>query len=337
MRYEINYKTAILNAVSNSETFLRLTLSHPRRGTTCNKIAVRLVQIKNAPHLQIARYSRTQDITENIPLTDTNTALDELLALPFAQIHVQNSHEDLHIRITKKGRALFKRAKPSRPNIQPALSHNRVKHHPLSDNRPERLSPGTRHHGSKRARASIHARQISKQNQRLSPPLTTRHTNIGSPPHPHRLRLRQRVSHICSVSLPEQHPEQPRATHSASTTTHPSSPNVAPSPMTSGWTDLAFHNSSIADFTPQTPPDIVFSLHACDTATDDAIARAVQWNSPVILAAPCCQHELRPQLHGTCLLTRNGTRHPQRGAPPTSSPTPAAHNSCGYWATAPNS
>ena len=62
------------------------------------------------------------------------------------------------------------------------------------------------------------------------------------------------------------------------------------------WTGIAFCESSIADFTPQTRPDIVFSLHACDTATDDAIARAVQWKSAVILAAPCCQRELRPQL-----------------------------------------
>ena len=38
------------------------------------------------------------------------------------------------------------------------------------------------------------------------------------------------------------------------------------------------------------------SLHACDTATDEAIAQAVKWGSPLILAAPCCQHELRPQL-----------------------------------------
>ena len=47
--------------------------------------------------------------------------------------------------------------------------------------------------------------------------------------------------------------------------------------------------------------DLVVSLHACDTATDAALERAVRWEAPVILAVPCCQHELSPQLENTTL------------------------------------
>lgn len=46
-------------------------------------------------------------------------------------------------------------------------------------------------------------------------------------------------------------------------------------------------------------PDVVLALHACDTATDDALAAAVNWQAPLLLAAPCCHHALHVQLKQT--------------------------------------
>lgn len=63
------------------------------------------------------------------------------------------------------------------------------------------------------------------------------------------------------------------------------------------WPGLSFVCSSIESFELDTPIDLAVSLHACDTATDDAIAKAVRWNAKVILAAPCCQKELYRQLN----------------------------------------
>ena len=57
---------------------------------------------------------------------------------------------------------------------------------------------------------------------------------------------------------------------------------------------------------------MVLALHACDTATDDALARAVAWEAPLVLAAPCCHHDIAAQLRRTptpapySLLTRSG-------------------------------
>jgi SAM-dependent methyltransferase len=63
-----------------------------------------------------------------------------------------------------------------------------------------------------------------------------------------------------------------------------------------GWDGLRFQHTGIGDFTPTVHPDMVLSLHACDTATDEAIAQGIVWESRVILATPCCQHELHRQL-----------------------------------------
>jgi SAM-dependent methyltransferase len=63
-----------------------------------------------------------------------------------------------------------------------------------------------------------------------------------------------------------------------------------------GWTDLNFETTRIIDFQPATPPDIVLALHACDTATDEALAQGIRWRSKLVVSAPCCQHQLQEQL-----------------------------------------
>jgi SAM-dependent methyltransferase len=76
--------------------------------------------------------------------------------------------------------------------------------------------------------------------------------------------------------------------------------------------DVTFVAGTIADAAIVEQPDLVLALHACDTATDEALARAIVWKARWVLAAPCCHHDVAAQLkaHPAPEPYAELTRHP---------------------------
>ena len=68
-----------------------------------------------------------------------------------------------------------------------------------------------------------------------------------------------------------------------------------------GYGKLSFLVGDIASYTDVDAVDMVVTLHACDTATDYALAKAVQWGAKVILSVPCCQHEANRMMENELL------------------------------------
>jgi SAM-dependent methyltransferase len=99
-----------------------------------------------------------------------------------------------------------------------------------------------------------------------------------------------------------------------------------------GCAGLEFREGDIASHRPDGPVDMAVSLHACDTATDDALAQAVAWQARVILAVPCCQHELAPQVAADVLspVLRHGILRDRFAAEVTDALRGAALEACGY-------
>jgi SAM-dependent methyltransferase len=310
-RQDGDYRTAVTAAVLDEETFLRLTASGKMRGeqTPWLKVVVRPVLVQGRRRMQFSYFDGKQDISKNFVGARAQEKLSELLAMPFRQFHVQSTTGDLHLRVTKRGKALIRRGKASRPEREPVLAHDRVKRYPIPADPSDRFLQAIGIMGaSGRLRAAMQGkfRQINEFIRLMAEALapaepasdTLELVDLGCgkayltfAAFHYLNHLRGLPARVTGVDIDEQIIESCIALRDSL-----------------GWEALDFHTARIAEFTPARPPDLVLSLHACDTATDEAIAQGILWGSRVILAAPCCQHELHDKLRAPVLrpLLRHG-------------------------------
>lgn len=277
-----------------NKDFIRAVISNPREKGGIVKVKIRPLELKGQLAFQFESFTAKQAFHKNL---DRDAAVQELsgCAGEFRQMQIETADAEYTVLISKKGKATIKR-KQRREEAQAAdLSHNRRKRYILEEGKfvPFLHDLGVMAEDGKIVRSRTDKfRQINRFLEFIEDilpqldrdrELTILDFGCGKSYltfamyyYLHELKgydirivgldLKEDVIRHCS-RLAEQY----------------------------GYDKLTFLTGDIADYDGVDQVDMVVTLHACDTATDYALAKAVGWNAKVILSVPCCQHELNAQ------------------------------------------
>jgi SAM-dependent methyltransferase len=277
---------------------IRAVAAGRRRGQTpsVRRATLRPVSLKVGARLQLVTEDGERPTTAILtPGDDAATRVDALLAEPFGNWHVESSSGTLQLRVTKKGDALVHRsAAPAGPDgsvapdgsAAPAPGHDRVKEHLIDPGDP--LYDVIGGNAAKRRQVDAFLRALA----------ATLPADVAQLPRPLRVvdlgcgnayLTFAAYRYLAGLGLDVQ-------LTGVDIRADQRERNTALARQL-GWGDrVTFVAGDIADADVPGGADVVLALHACDTATDDALARAVRWQASWVLAAPCCHKDLSRQL-----------------------------------------
>jgi len=297
----------------DTNTFVRAVLSGRRRNmqTQATRIDIRPVKIKENILLQIMENDGRQTTTTNVE--PKGFEIEKLLSSGFANILVEHAQGSMSIRITKKQEPLIHfETGENKQNLE----HDRVKLRLLASTDPFLKEVGiSDNSGQIKASRQDKYKQVEEFLRLLAPSLDAAieagHILKPTPERPLKI-----------VDLGCGHAYLTFAAHqylrSVGIPVHVTGIDVRK--------DARIRNESIArslgiessiEFraeeisqTTLTSADVVIALHACDTATDDAIAWGINNDAKLLLVAPCCHHDLQSQMQLSpepwSLVTRHG-------------------------------
>lgn len=284
-----------------NEQFLQAVISNPRIKEGILKIKVRPVEIKGLRMIQCESYTKTQVFHENLTLMEAVQRVDHAMG-EFRQMQLSSGENDYTILISKKGKVTIQKRKVAGRKANCSdLSHNRKKHYILQEGIPVPFLQdlGVMTQEGKIVRTKFDKfRQINRFLEFIEdilPQLEKKrevtildfgcgksYLTFAMYYYLHELKhydiriigldLKADVIRHCS-ELAEKY----------------------------GYEKLTFLEGDIADYEGVDAVDMVVTLHACDTATDYALAKAIGWGAKVILSVPCCQHELNGQMKNEIL------------------------------------
>ena len=310
--------------VLDDDVLLRASASGRQRGRTpkWRRVELRYVDLKAGRHLQVTAYDATQAHTSNHTLGEAaRNAVDDMLDEPFGNWHVETLTETHQLRVTKKLDAMLHTT--ARANASPApdrRDHDRAKPRLLPEDDPVLFAVGIsdregRIKPSRQAkyrqveaflRAFAAAVDDALASSRLRTPtaeypllvvdLGCGNAYLTFAAHRYLSSVRELPIQVVGVDV--------KAQSLAHNTAVAAELGIAES--------MTFVQGDISTAMVPQHPDVVLALHACDTATDDALARAVEWRASLVLAAPCCHHDVAAQLRTAStpapysMLTRHG-------------------------------
>lgn len=257
---------------------------------------LRPVEIKGTQHVQFTFYDEAKSVDRNRVGDETQEELASVLLMPFRDIHVQLTDRDLHVIVPRKGDVRVKTITKAAA-IDRVLTHDRRKRLPLPPGEPDEYLVAVgimREDGRVKAERQDKFRQVNEFLKLLGQTIAT----PAEQSHPRYIvdlgcgnaYLTFAVYHYFTDVLHEPVEMVGVDVRDDLLVRHRAKAAEL------GWGGLRFERAAIAEYEPPRAPDLVLSLHACDTATDDAIARAIRWESRYVLSAPCCHHELQQQL-----------------------------------------
>ncbi|MBU3734178.1 MAG: SAM-dependent methyltransferase [Candidatus Planktophila sp.] len=285
--------------ILDTSTFVRAVLSGRRRNMQVEfeRIDIRLVEIKGTLNLQLMQNDGRATTTKNF--VPSATAIDELLNSGYANIMVESTTEAYSIRITKSGDAQIHIEKRQ---SQQNLAHDKKKDRLLDSN-----DPFLREVGIADAKGVIKPSRQDKYKQveeflRLLSPALNAAIDAGQihkPTADKPLRITDLgCGHAYLTFAAHQFLLKsgiPVIVTGIDVRPDSRDRNNAIAEKLGITKTISFKAEEISKTTSDTA-DVAIALHACDTATDDAIAWAVNGGSKLLLIAPCCHHDIQKQI-----------------------------------------
>ena len=267
-----------------------------RRGGKTFRISMRPVEIGGERKFQAEMTDDGQVRVKNLSTEAAAEGLEEIIAQKGArEMHLMTATGDLHVRVTRKGHALVSRsAEMSRAVV--VRPHDRVKNLPLASFDSAALLRATGiADGSGAVRASMRGKydQVNEflkvVKETVAPPSQAPFTVVDCGCGKAYLTLGLYFYLTEALKFPDVRVVgvDRRGDVIAAARGMAEQLDVADR--------VTFEECDLSDFDAAGlgPVSMVVSLHACDTATDEALAKGVEWKARYILSAPCCQHELQ--------------------------------------------